>query len=77
MVTETSKTAMRVIKPAYPAASMVGDLREFNAAKLPVVFVDDFRFQQADLDRWAADHAPITSPDDPRLKRDAYLPPPE
>ena len=51
--------------------------REFNAAKLPVVFVDDFRFQQADLDRWAADHAPITSPDDPRLKRDAYLPPPE
>ena len=37
------------------------------------VFVDDFRFTSADLARWAAAHAPIASPDDPRLKRSAYL----
>ena len=41
--------------------------------KLPVVFVDDFAFTQADLDAWAAAHAPISDVDDPRLKRATYL----
>ena len=46
---------------------------EFKSKNLPVVFVDDFNFTQADLDAWAAAHAPIASADDPRLKRDTYL----
>ena len=46
---------------------------EFTSKNLPVVFVDDFNFTQADLDAWAARHAPLASADDPRLKRDTYL----
>jgi hypothetical protein len=37
------------------------------------VFVDDFRFTSEDLERWRRAHEPIASPDDPRLKRSAYL----
>lgn len=46
---------------------------EFRAARLPVVFVDHFRFTDADLATWAAAHEPIASPDDPRLRRATYL----
>jgi len=48
--------------------------REFQKADLPVIFVDDFRFTSEDLERWRRmAHEPIASPDDPRLKRSAYL----
>ena len=37
------------------------------------VFVDNFNFTSEDLERWRRAHEPIVSPDDPRLKRSAYL----